>query len=46
MTIGDHTPAPTPRERRKVRFGMARQIVIALGAAVAAIIGFLALAID
>jgi hypothetical protein len=46
MTIGDHTPAPTPQERRKVRFGTARQIVIAVGAAVAATIGILALATD
>ncbi len=46
MTIGDHTPSPTTRERRKVRFGVARQIVIAIGAAVAATIGIVAFAID
>ena len=46
MTIGVHTPSPTPQERRKIRFGKGRQIVIAVGAAVAAIVGILALATD
>ena len=44
MTIDDHAATPTPRERRKVRFGATRQIVIAAGAAAAALIGLLVFA--
>jgi hypothetical protein len=46
MTIGDHKPTPTPAERRKVRFGSARQIVIAAAAAMLAILGFVVFAIE
>ncbi len=44
MSVGDHTPNPTLQERRKVRYGTARQKVIAAAAAVAALIGILAFA--
>lgn len=44
MTIGDHKPTATPDERRKVRYGSARQITIALAAAAAALIGALVVA--
>ena len=44
MSIGDHAPNPTPQERRKVRYGAARQIVIATGVAAAALIGILVFA--
>jgi hypothetical protein len=46
MTIGDHTPTPTPDERRKVRFGSARQVVIAAAIVAAAIVGLLVIAAD
>jgi hypothetical protein len=44
MTIGDHTPTPSPGERRKVRFGAARQRVIVVAAAVLAIVGLVVFA--
>ena len=44
MTIGDHKPTATPSERRKLRFGKARQITIAVAAALAALVGFLVFA--
>lgn len=46
MSIGDHRPTPTPSERRKVRFGTARQLVIATAAAIMAVLGFLVFAIE
>ncbi len=44
MTIGDHKPTATPDERRKIRYGTARQITIAVAAAVAAAFGLFVLA--
>lgn len=44
MTIGDHAPNPTPQERRRVKYGAARQVVIAAGLSIAALIGLIVLA--
>jgi hypothetical protein len=39
MTIGNPTPDLTPQERRKVRFGAARRVVIAADLFIVALIG-------